>query len=108
MEGQWRRVGAVAEMPLNCMKTFLVNDVSVLIVHTGDAFVAVQALCPHEAVPLDQGVVDGSTLTCLEHLWQFDVKSGAALGEAEECLQTYPLRIEHDQLYVALDATTSG
>jgi toluene monooxygenase system ferredoxin subunit len=108
MDSEWKRVAALAEVPLKGMKAFFVDGVGVLIVHTGDAFVALQALCPHEAIPLEQGLVDGSTLTCLEHLWQFDVNTGAALGEAEECLRTYPVKIEQDQLYVALDATTSG
>jgi nitrite reductase/ring-hydroxylating ferredoxin subunit/(2Fe-2S) ferredoxin len=101
-EAVWRRVCTPAEVPANGMKQFPVNGVSVLVVHTGDAFVAFQAMCPHEAVPLEQGMHDGCLLTCLEHLWQFDLRTGAPVGDAQEGLKGYPLKEEGGALYVAL------
>ena len=85
------------------MKAFPVDGVDVLIVHTGEAFVAYQALCPHEAVALEQGVHDGSVLTCLEHMWQFDIRTGAPIGDAETGLTGYRLKEERGELYVALE-----
>jgi toluene monooxygenase system ferredoxin subunit len=80
-----------------------VDGVGVLIVRAGDQLRAVQSLCPHEAVPLDLGVVDGERLTCLEHMWQFDLRSGAPLGdEATQGLRTFPVRSDGDDLYVSL------
>ena len=100
--GTWKRVGATGDVPANGMKEFTVDGFSVLVVHTGDGFVAFQALCPHEAIPLEQGMLDGSTLTCLEHMWQFDIKTGAPLGDALEGLRGYRLKEEHGQLYITL------
>ena len=98
----WQRVGATAEVPANGMKEFSVGGVNVLVVHTGSDYVAFQALCPHETIPLEQGIHDGSVLTCLEHMWQFDLRTGAPLGDALEGLRGYPLREEAGLLYVAL------
>jgi len=98
----WTRVGRAADVPANGMKEFAVDGTSVLVVHTGTEFVAFQAMCPHEAVPLEQGVHDGCILTCLEHTWQFDLKTGAPVGEAQEGLKGYPLKEEGGDLYVAL------
>jgi len=98
----WNRVGPTADIPANGMKEFSVAGVNVLIVHTGDAYVAFQALCPHEAIPLDQGIHDGSSLTCLEHMWQFDIRTGAPLGDALEGLRSYRLKEDHGELYIAL------
>jgi nitrite reductase/ring-hydroxylating ferredoxin subunit len=100
--GTWRRVAAIADVPARGMRAFVVDGVNVLIAHTGDRFVAVQSLCPHEAIPLESGLIDGATLTCLEHMWQFDLETGAPLGEALEGLHTYPLKTEEDQLYIVL------
>jgi nitrite reductase/ring-hydroxylating ferredoxin subunit/(2Fe-2S) ferredoxin len=102
-EPAWKRLCATADVPVNGMKEFAVDGVNVLVVSTGDAFVAYQALCPHEAVPLESGIHDGSVLTCLEHMWQFDLRSGAPLGDAEEGLKGYPLKQEQDALFVALE-----
>jgi nitrite reductase/ring-hydroxylating ferredoxin subunit/(2Fe-2S) ferredoxin len=98
----WKRVCATAEVPASGMKEFAVDGVGVLVVHTGDAFVAFQPMCPHEAVPLEMGVHDGCALTCLEHMWQFDLRTGAPMGDAQEGLKAYPLKEEQGQLYVAL------
>jgi nitrite reductase/ring-hydroxylating ferredoxin subunit/(2Fe-2S) ferredoxin len=106
-EPAWRRVCGAGDVPANGMKEFAVDGVGVLVVHTGDAFVAFQAMCPHEAVPLETGVHDGCALTCLEHLWQFDLRTGAPMGEAQEGLKGYPLKEEQGELYVTLDGERS-
>lgn len=98
----WKPVCAATDVPANGMKEFAVDGVAVLVVHTGEAFIALQAMCPHEAVPLETGVHDGCTLTCLEHLWQFDLRTGAPMGDAQTGLKGYPLKEEQGQLYVAL------
>jgi nitrite reductase/ring-hydroxylating ferredoxin subunit/(2Fe-2S) ferredoxin len=99
----WRRLCRAADVPANGMKEFAVDGTSVLIVNSGGAFAAFQALCPHEAVPLEGGVCDGSTLTCLEHLWQFDIRTGAPMGDAQEGLRTYRLREDEGELYIGLE-----
>jgi toluene monooxygenase system ferredoxin subunit len=98
----WKRVCRTDEVPATGMKEFAVNGLSVLIVHTGDAYAAYQAMCPHEAIPLEAGVCDGSVVTCLEHMWQFDARTGAAMGDAEKGLTGYPLKEERGELYVEL------
>jgi nitrite reductase/ring-hydroxylating ferredoxin subunit len=102
-DGGWKRVTATDLVPSQGMKAFLVDGVGVLIAHTGgDEYVAVQAQCPHEMVPLEDGLIQGLMLTCLEHMWQFDLESGAPLGEAEEGLRRYPLKNEGGHLYVVI------
>jgi nitrite reductase/ring-hydroxylating ferredoxin subunit/(2Fe-2S) ferredoxin len=99
----WKRVCRSADVPANGMKQFSVDGVDVLMVNAGDAFFAYQALCPHEAVPLELGIHDGCAMTCLEHMWQFDLKTGAPMGDAQVGLKGYRLKEEKGELYVALD-----
>jgi len=99
----WKRVCGAGEVPTGGMKEFAVGDLNILIVNTGTGFVAYQALCPHEAVRLEDGVHDGSILTCLEHMWQFDIHTGAPLGDAEEGLKSYRLKEERGDLYVSVE-----
>ena len=98
----WARVCRSDEVPANGMKQFAVDGTDLLIVNAGDGFFAYQALCPHETVPLEQGIHDGHVLTCLEHMWQFDVRTGAPMGDAQAGLRGYPLKVEHGELYVGL------
>jgi toluene monooxygenase system ferredoxin subunit len=71
-----------------------------VVANAGGEFFGFQASCPHQDVPLCEGLFDGATLTCHMHLWQWDVRTGAPLGLAEAPLQRYPLAREGDALYL--------
>jgi (2Fe-2S) ferredoxin/nitrite reductase/ring-hydroxylating ferredoxin subunit len=101
-EPAWTRLGRADEVPANGMKEFKAGGLGVLVVHTGEGYIAWQAMCPHEAIPLEQGIHDGCVLTCLEHMWQFDLKTGAPMGDAESGITGYPLKEERGELYVKL------
>ena len=98
----WHRVCAASEVSVNGIKEVAANGTRVVVVNTGAGFVAYEAMCPHEAVPLADGVCDGAVLTCLEHMWQFDLRSGAPLGDSERGLTSYPLKQEQGDLFVQL------
>jgi nitrite reductase/ring-hydroxylating ferredoxin subunit/(2Fe-2S) ferredoxin len=100
---RWRRVCRSDEVPANGLKQFTVDGTDVLLVQAGEEMFAYQALCPHEAFALDGGIHDGCVLTCLEHMWQFDVRTGAPMGDALEGLKGYPLRREGEEVYVEID-----
>jgi len=105
----WKTVCRRDEVPDNGMKEFSVDDaLKVLIVNAGGEYFAYQAQCPHEAVPLEQGIHDGSVLTCLEHLWQFELRTGTPLGDAERGLCAYRLKEEGGTLHVWLETPAAG
>ena len=105
----WKAVCRRDEVPDNGMKEFTVGGaLKLLIVNAGGEYFAYQSLCPHEAVPLEQGIHDGSVLTCLEHLWQFDVRTGAPLGDSEVGLGSYRLKEEDGALHVWIEPAATG
>jgi nitrite reductase/ring-hydroxylating ferredoxin subunit len=56
-----------------------------------------QAKCTHRGGPLNEGTLDGSTVTCPWHGSQFNVCTGAVLrGPAREPLKTYRVTLEGD------------
>lgn len=90
-----------SDIPLNGMKSYdTVLGVKVLIVNSGDAYYGYQGLCPHQDVCLDEGFFDGSTLTCHQHLWQWDITTGAAVGLAEAPLERFEIEHEGGDIYV--------
>ena len=92
---------SASEIPANGMKSYDTPlGVKVLIANTGDAFFAYQGLCPHQDVCLDEGFFDGATLTCHQHLWQWDITTGAAVGLAEAPLERYELAHEGGEIFV--------
>ncbi len=78
----------------------LAEDHKLCIINAAGELFACQAYCPHQGIPLCEGVVDGTTLTCLEHLWQWDLRSGESTGLAEESLKMLRIEADGDSLYV--------
>jgi toluene monooxygenase system ferredoxin subunit len=76
------------------------GGLKLLVANTGDEYFAYQAMCPHQDVPLCEGLYDGAVLTCHQHLWQWDIRTGAAIGLAEAPLETFPVQVEGDSIYV--------
>jgi toluene monooxygenase system ferredoxin subunit len=96
----------VADVPENGLRECEAEGgLKLVVANAGGEFFGFQAVCPHQDVPLCEGLFDGATLTCHMHLWQWDVRSGAPLGLAEAPLQRYALAVEGGSLYLGGDAT---
>ena len=60
---------------------------------------AVANACPHEGNPLVEGEVAGGVLTCVFHLWRFDLETGACLvGDAP--VARYDAKLEDGEIVV--------
>lgn len=96
-----RFVCKVDEVQSDALKEVTVDaDTKVCVINAGGTFFACQATCPHEGIRLCEGCVDGTTLTCLEHLWQWDLPTGDPLGLAEAPLTLFDLEIEGESIYM--------
>ena len=78
----------------------LESGLKVLIAESGGEYFASQAICPHQEVALCEGLYDGTVLTCHQHLWQWDIRTGAPIGLAEAPLECYKTQVEGDAIYV--------
>lgn len=88
-------------IPVNGMLQVEANGKSICVLNGGERFFACQATCPHEKFPLCDGVFDGETLTCMEHLWQWSlIDGGDPRGLAETRLEMYPVEVDADTVYL--------
>ncbi len=85
---------------LICAKT---DGYRVLIALTEDNVYAVDDMCTHEDASLSKGSLHGDCVKCPLHGSRFRLSSGEALDDpAEEALNTYEVKIEGDNILVAL------
>jgi toluene monooxygenase system ferredoxin subunit len=90
-----------SEVPANGLKECEgEGGVKLLVANSGGEYFAVQAVCPHQDVALCEGLYDGAVLTCHQHLWQWDIRTGAPRGIAEVALERYDVTVEGDAIYV--------
>jgi len=79
------------------------EPVAIVRVSGGDVF-AIRDVCSHAEVPLSEGEVDGCTIECWLHGSRFDLRTGKPTGmPATEPVPVYPVKIEGDDVLVAID-----
>ena len=79
----------------------VVEDHLIAIYNVEGTFYALDGVCPHQGGPLGKGRLEGCTVKCPWHGWQFDVINGQ--HETTPLRHpTLPLRVEGDQILVCL------
>lgn len=69
---------------------------------------ALEGLCPHRGAPLgDSGHVEGGTVTCLLHDWEFDLETGRGVNN-REVLRTYPVRERNGYVEICVAEGNDG
>jgi len=87
----------------NCSRRFdLADGMSVVVFHTKTGFFAVKNHCPHAGGTLEDGEIKKNVLMCIWHGWKFNLKTGRCLNHPEEAVQTFPLIIEKNNIYIEI------
>ncbi len=79
-----------------------VGGVKILLLNVEDEVQAYLDRCPHRASALSEGMLDGLTLTCATHLWEFNVLTGRGINPESSELIRFPVRIENGMIYVEI------
>ena len=70
------QVGDVVAVPPGTMTRVTLAGLDLLVAHTPDGLVVTDDRCPHMAVPLSVGELDGCVVTCPLHDGRFDMSNG--------------------------------
>ncbi len=88
-------VAQTTDVPQGGMFLVELEDEDIAIANIGGTYYAFGAECTHAGGPLDEGDLEGETLTCPWHGGQFDVKTGEVLGPPpQEDIPTYQVKVE--------------
>lgn len=96
------RVCDSTEVPLGARLGTTVGEDPVCVVRVDEGVFAFDDVCPHRGAALSEGKLEGTTLTCAKHTWEFDVRSGDLLRmRAPVCLTMRDVREEGGAILVA-------
>ncbi len=99
----FKTIAQVEQIPEGTMKSFTVNNESILVAHIEDKFYAIGNECTHAGVGLAQGTLTGKIITCPRAGSQFDVTSGARVrGPAMRRAKTYKVIIQGQNVKVEI------
>jgi len=99
----WHPVCNIGEIDLEDVTQFEHGGKFYAVYHTPSGFYATDGLCTHEDEFLADGLVLGEIIECPRHQGRFEIPTGEAKG-APVCvnLQTYPTKVEEQQVYIGL------
>ena len=97
---QRARVASITDVPTGACKTFEVAEQKVVLYNVDGSFYATSNTCVHQGGPLGDGLFDGNVVTCPWHAWQFDVCTGEALFDPGAKIDTFPVHVDGDDIYI--------
>jgi nitrite reductase (NADH) small subunit len=65
-------------------------------------FYAIDNVCKHRGGPLGEGELEGDTVTCPWHAWQYNVKTGMCLTKDGIKMDAYEVRVEDGDIKIAI------
>jgi toluene monooxygenase system ferredoxin subunit len=72
----------------------------IVLVNVGGEIRAFEDRCPHLGFQLSEGNIDGRTLTCANHQWEFDALTGRGTNPANCQLTVFGTRLREGQIEI--------
>ena len=93
-------------LQINHPTAITISDEDVILTKVDNEIVAFSSICPHAAADLDGGSLHRGRITCPDHGWKFDVRSGRCLWpEDEMCrLRTFEVKTVDAKVWVKIEA----
>jgi nitrite reductase/ring-hydroxylating ferredoxin subunit/uncharacterized membrane protein len=106
---KWTDVAAVRGLADGKPRRVEVDGTPVLLLRQGDRIRAIGATCPHLGGPLDEGPIEGDTVTCPWHGSVFCLDDGALIhGPAMTPVAAYEVRVEDGRVAIRANAERAG
>jgi nitrite reductase (NADH) small subunit len=99
----WTSIGTINDIPRRGARCVATPLGKIAVFRTADDKVyAIDDHCPHKGGPLSQGIVHDAAVSCPLHNWVISLETGKALGADEGSVRTIPVRLEGENLFIAL------
>jgi toluene monooxygenase system ferredoxin subunit len=106
---EWIAVASLDDLWVGEMINVQVGDEHILLVRlTSDDIRAYQGQCPHQRSLLADGELDGHTLTCTAHMWQFNLCTGKGVNPQGCHLNCHQSKIQDSTIFVGIVRDSNG
>lgn len=98
--GKLVKVAGVSELKPGEAKVVETEGLQIALFNVGGRFYATNNICLHRGGPLGEGMLDGETVTCPWHGWQYDVTTGEAKVGSAMKVKTFPVSISGSDVMI--------
>jgi nitrite reductase/ring-hydroxylating ferredoxin subunit len=101
----WEKVLEPEELPEGRVRSVTCHLATVCLTRFDGAYGALDNRCPHQGGPLGEGSIENGWLRCPWHGWDFHPTTGKSPGGFDDGVQTYPVEVRDDGVYVGFEET---
>jgi nitrite reductase/ring-hydroxylating ferredoxin subunit len=98
--GEWIRVANTDEVSAGNGIVVEVNDKCLAVFNVDEAFHVTDNTCLHRGGPLGEGDLEGETVTCPWHGWEYNVKTGHCVNNPSINIKTYQTIVEEGEVKI--------
>ncbi|MBD2515100.1 NifU family protein [Nostoc sp. FACHB-973] len=98
----WIKVATLEQVPELGVLAVQLAGTSLILHRQGVKFTCYRNACAHLGNPLEDGKVENGILTCPYHGFQYNLERGECLTAPDISLQSYPVKIKGDKVFVKL------
>jgi len=96
------KVASLSELVKGACKTVQAAGKEIALFNVDGSIYALDNTCLHVGGPLGEGELEGTTVTCPWHGWQYNVCTGQNLMNSDLKVAAYPVQVEGNDISVAV------
>ncbi len=94
----WHDIVASADLVSGEVQFFAIEGRHLFVYCNGSEYRVYDSRCPHQVTDIPHLALEGTTLTCPKHHWQFDVASGECTAVGNRPLTVFESKLENGRL----------
>jgi nitrite reductase/ring-hydroxylating ferredoxin subunit len=94
------KVAVLEELPVGAAKEVEVEGRVIALFNVDGLISAIDGICPHQGGPLADGPLEGTSVVCPWHGWQFDVRTGKSPLGPKIKQTVYEVKVEGQEVLV--------
>ena len=79
-------------------KTFTIEGQAVAVFNKSGEIFAIEDTCKHKGGSLGEGELNGDTITCPLHGWQYNITNGECLMNPQVKMRSFPVKVENGEI----------
>lgn len=103
----WYQIDKTSSYDENRIYEVKAGHTRLCIIHHAMGWKAFSRKCPHAGASLATGWCEGEEVVCSYHRHRFNLTTGKGCPGQGDFIKIYPTKIEHDYLYVGIEASGS-
>jgi nitrite reductase (NADH) small subunit len=99
---EFKKIANTGDIPSGQGRIFDISGNQIAVWNLNGNFFAFQNVCPHRGGPVGEGELNGTTITCPWHGWQFNIQTCQGLTNPSSKLTKYDVRVQGNDVEVSV------